>query len=213
MQRRSNGENGIVVCGIAHNGEDAIRLALETRPDVMLMDLEMPILDGVAATRRIRRDQGSGEVVVLTNFDDSAHLFDALQAGAKGYLLKSAVPEEIAQAVRDVAQGHAALPPALAVRVLAEFCRLQEEPSDLRRLFSLLTRQETEVLTRIAQHKTNRRIGEELSVELGTVKKHVSSVLKKLEANNRAEAGEIARRSGLVSATEPQEGRPRSPTR
>ena len=197
-------EPDIKVTATASNGRDAARLAVELLPDAMLMDLDMPVMSGIEAIRQIKREAPGVEIVVMTVFDDNAHLFEALQAGAKGYLLKNASPEEVAQAVRNVTQGQAAIPPALAARVLVEFqrlsgqvCGLSGQVSGLQSLFSLLTRQETEVLRQLSQDKTNRQICEELCLEMVTVKKHVGNILKKLQANDRMHAALIARRNGL----------------
>ncbi len=190
-------ERDVVVVGIAGNGEEALRLATTQRPDVLLMDLEMPVMDGIAATRRLTEQMPSVEVLVLTVFDDGPHLFQALQAGAKGYLLKNAEPSAVAQAVRDVVAGGAALPPALAGLVLAEFGRLSQSSTGREALYRQLTRQETEVLKRLSRRLTNEQISQELCLEMTTVKKHVGNVLRKLEVNNRQEAAQIARTMGL----------------
>jgi DNA-binding NarL/FixJ family response regulator len=134
----------------------------------------------------------------LTVHDEDASLFTALQAGAKGYLLKGASLDEITVAVREVASGAAAIPPALAARVLSEFQRMAGQTPAIRGLFSLLTRQEVEVLRLIGRSKTNREIADELSIELTTVKKHVSNIRQKLEVNSRTETALIARSSGLA---------------
>ncbi len=190
-------EPDIEVKATASNGKEAARLAVELLPDAVLMDLDMPIMSGVEAIRQIKLQAPSVEIVVMTVFDDNVHLFEALQAGAKGYLLKNANPSEVAQAVRNVTSGQAAIPPSLAVRVLLEFQRLSGNISGLHHLFSLLTRQETEVLRRLSQDKTNRQICEELCLEMVTVKKHVGNILRKLQANDRTHAVLIARQNGV----------------
>lgn len=193
-------EPDLDVLGLATNGLEALTLARATLPDVVLMDLAMPVMGGLEATRRIKQELPTVEVLTLTVQDDDDALFGALQAGAKGYLLKDAPLDAIAPAVRAVAQKTGAIPPTLAARVLAEFSRLADHPQALRRLYSLLTRQEVEVLTLIGAAKTNVQISALLSVELTTTKKQVTSILKKLEVNNRTQAALIAQQSGLLES-------------
>ncbi len=190
-------EADVAVVGIAGDGAEALRLAETAGLDVLLMDLEMPVMDGITATRRLKERFPSVEVLVLTVFDDGAHLFQALQAGARGYLLKNAEPHTVAQAVRDVMAGGAALPPMLAGLVLSEFSRLTGSAAERERVYKALTRQETEVLKGLSRRLTNEQIGAELCLEMTTVKKHVGNILKKLEVNNRREAAQIAQTLGL----------------
>ncbi len=191
-------EPDLDVLGLAANGLEALALARETLPDVVLIDLAMPVMGGLEAIRRIKQEVPIVEILTLTVQDDDDALFGALQAGAKGYLLKDAPLDAIAPAVRAVAQKTGAIPPALAARVLAEFSRLADHPQALRHLYSLLTRQEVEVLKLIGAAKTNVQISALLGVELTTIKKQVTSVLKKLEVNSRTQAALIAQQSGLA---------------
>ena len=190
-------ETDLVVAGMAGDGEGALALVQASRPDVVLMDLDMPIMDGITATRCIKERFPAVEVLVLTVFDDGPHLFQALQAGAKGYLLKNTEPEAVAQAVRDVLAGGAALPPALAALVLAEFGRLAQSADGRETLYRRLTRQETEVLRLLSRPMTNEQISHVMYLELTTVKKHVGNILKKLEVNDRRKAALIAQNLGL----------------
>lgn len=192
------------VAGVAANGVEALALIREALPDVVLMDLDMPVMGGIEVIMRVKQEMPSVEFLVLTVYGDNEHLFDALQAGARGYLLKDAGLDEVADAVRKVARGAAAIPPALAVRVLAEFQRLGGQAPALRRLYSLLTRQEAEVLRLIGWGRTNKEIAEELVVELTTVKKQVTHIRQKLEINSRTEAVLIAQRSGLLDEDGPK---------
>ena len=191
-------EEDIKVIGVVSNGKDAVQLVCDSLPDVVLLDLNMPGMGGLEALRRIKERTPSTEVVILTVQADDTCLFTALKAGAKGYLLKNASLEEVATGVREVALGRAAIPPALATRVLEEFQRLTSQGPSMQRLFSLLTRQEAEVLKQIGVGRSNKQIGSALSVELTTVKKHITNIRQKLEVNSRMEAALIARDSGLT---------------
>lgn len=190
-------ETAIVVLGIANNGAEAVQLTYQFSPDVVLMDIEMPIMDGIQATRIIRQEKPETRVLVLTVLEDDAHLFEALKCGATGYLLKNSTTTEIVEAIRAVAAGEAALPPAQAARVLSEFDRLARQRQSLLTLFEKLSRTEISVLSLVGEGKTNVQIAQTLYVDLSTVKSHLTHILKKLEVNNRIEAARIARQSGL----------------
>ena len=192
-------ETAIVVLGIANNGAEAVQLTYQFSPDVVLMDIEMPIMDGIQATRIIRQEKPETRVLVLTVLEDDAHLFEALKCGATGYLLKNSTTTEIVQAIRAVAAGEAALPPAQAARVLSEFDRLARQRQSLLALFEKLSRTEITVLSLVGEGKTNMQIARSLYVEETTVKSHLTHILRKLEVNNRIEAARIARQSGLQS--------------
>jgi len=183
--------------GGGKNGEEAIDLVHEHLLDVLLTDLNMPVMDGLTAIRAIKQEYPNVEICVLTVHADDEHLFEALKAGAKGYLLKDATPDEVVEAVRTVAHGGAVLYAPLATRVLAEFQRLTQQKDDLQRLFSQLTRRELECLGLLADGKTNRQIADELFLSLKTVKTHVGNILRKLEVNSRTEAAILAVQSGL----------------
>lgn len=191
-------EPDIEVVGVGTNGREAVQLVHETMPDVLLVDLKMPIMDGLEAIRRIKQEQPKVEVCILTVMEDDAHLFEALRLGAHGYLLKDATPAEVVQAIRRVAQGEAAIPPRLATRLLAEFQRLSQQRKELQRLFSELTHREIEILKLIAEGKTNKEIADQLFLSEKTIKNHVSNILFKLEVNSRTEAAILAVQSGLV---------------
>ena len=190
-------ETAIVVLGIANNGAEAVQLTYQFSPDVVLMDIDMPIMDGIQATRIIRQEKPETRVLVLTVLEDDAHLFEALKCGATGYLLKNSTATEIAQAIRTVAAGEAALPPAQAARVLSEFDRLARQRQSMLSLFEKLSRTEISVLSLVGEGKTNVQIAHTLSVDLSTVKSYLTHILKKLEVNNRIEAARIAMQSGL----------------
>ncbi len=187
----------ITVVAEAVDGEDAVRKALALLPDVVLMDLRMPRLDGIAASRRLREAGAPVRVIVLTTFDDDADVFEALRAGAVGYLLKDIPGEQLIAAVRAAARGQSFLPPPIAAKVVAEFARL--DPA--RRPVALpdpLSDRELEVLRLLATGASNREAADRLYIAEGTVKNHVTSILAKLDARDRAQAVQKARNLGLV---------------
>lgn len=179
------------VVGEAGNGAEAVAEAARLRPDVVLMDLEMPVLDGIEAIRRLRAADPSVQVVVLTAFDTDERIVGALQAGAQGYLLKGAPRAEIFAAIRTVSAGGALIPPVVASKLLRQV-RAAESPD-------ALTARETEVLALVAAGLANQEIAARLSISERTVKFHVSSILAKLGVKNRTQAARQARERGLVS--------------
>ncbi len=185
----------LAVVGEAGAGGAAVRLAAELAPDVALMDLAMPGMDGVEATGRLREVSPRTQVVVLTSFHDDAHLFPALKAGALSYLLKDAGPEEVAAAVRAAARGEAVLNPRVAARLIREF-RGESQPTV--NPYTDLTEREQEVLRLIAQGRANGEIAAALAISEKTVKGHVSNVLGKLYLQDRTQAAIFAWREGFV---------------
>lgn len=187
------------VVGEAGNGEEAIKLARSLLPHVVLMDLQMPVLDGVAATRRLHEEQPDCRVIVLTTFDDDEMVFDGLRAGAVGYLLKDAPSEKLAEAIRVAARGETFLQPSVAAKVVAEFARLSRKTvATANSVIEPLSEREIEVLRLIAQGASNREIASALFLAEGTVKNHVTNILGKLEARDRTQAALKARDSGLI---------------
>ncbi len=188
------------IVGEAGDGLEAVSLAGELKPQVMLMDLRMPRLGGVEATRRIRAAQSAPQVIVLTTFDDDEEVFDALRAGAAGYLLKDASPEKLGDAIRAVAQGESFLQPSIAAKVVAEFNRLsQPRPAPGRpALREPLSDRECQILQRLAEGKSNKEIASVLNLAEGTVKNHLSNIFGKLGVLDRTQAALMARELGLV---------------
>ena len=187
------------VVGEAANGAEAIRLARSLFPLVVLMDLQMPVLDGVAATRRLHEEQPNCRVIVLTTFDDDELVFDGLRAGAVGYLLKDAPSEKLAEAIRVAARGETFLQPSVAAKVVAEFARLSRKTlTTANPVIEPLSEREVEILRLIAQGASNREIAGALFLAEGTVKNHVTSILGKLEARDRTQAALKAKDCGLV---------------
>jgi len=187
------------VVGEAGNGAEAIRLARSLLPLVVLMDLQMPVLDGVEATRRLHEEQPNCRVIVLTTFDDDELVFDGLRAGAVGYLLKDAPSEKLAEAIRVAARGETFLQPSVAAKVVAEFARLSRKTvTTVNPVIEPLSEREIEILRLIAQGASNREIAGTLFLAEGTVKNHVTSILGKLEARDRTQAALKAKDCGLV---------------
>ncbi|WP_030342425.1 response regulator [Streptomyces sp. NRRL S-1022] len=193
---------GIEVVGQAVHGRDAIARTAELAPDVVLMDVRMPELGGIEATRRITADHPAVRVLVLTTFDLDEYVYEALRAGASGFLLKDASADKLAEAVRVVAAGDALLAPGITRRLLAEFSRLDGGGSGgrapLKRRVGELTERETEVLALIAQGLSNAEIAERLVVAEQTVKTHVGRILVKLGLRDRTQAAVFAYESGVV---------------
>ncbi|HBF81692.1 MAG TPA: DNA-binding response regulator [Streptomyces sp.] len=195
-----NAEPGIQVVGQAVDGVDAIEKAAGLVPDVVLMDIRMPRLGGIDATRRITEAPGTTvKVLVLTTFDLDEYVFEALRAGASGFLLKDASADELAHAVRVVAAGDALLAPTVTKRLIAEFARVGTAPrAPSRDRVGDLTERETQVLSLVAQGLSNAEIAGRLVVAEQTVKTHVSRILVKLRLRDRTQAAVYAYESGLM---------------
>ena len=179
----------------AGSGEEAIRLAAELAPDVALMDLVMPGMDGVEATRRLREASPRTQVVVLTSFHEDTHIFPAIKAGAISYLLKDIGPAELAEAVRAAARGEAVIHPKVAARLMQE---LRGSRAQAVNPFTELSEREQEVLRLIAEGLSNAEIAEKLVLSEKTVKSHVSNILNKLHLSDRTQAAVFAWREGMV---------------
>jgi DNA-binding NarL/FixJ family response regulator len=192
-------EDDLKVIGEAEDGLSGVQVVEELRPDVVLMDIRMPGIDGVEATRRIRSRWPEARVVILTTFDDDAYIFEGLRAGALGYLLKDVSGTELAEAVRKVAQGGALIEPSVARKVLAEFSRLSpvEAPSATS-LPEPLSPREQEILAGVARGLTNKEIALRLSLTEGTVKNYVTTILQKLGVQDRTQAALRAREMGIL---------------
>lgn len=191
----------IEVVGLAQDGEEGVALARAKLPDVVLMDLKMPRLNGIQATRRITTALPQVKVVVLTTYDGDEWVFEAIRAGASGYLLKDASSEQIVTAVQDVVDGRVHLDPQIAGKVLLEFNRLDNTPrrsEPVDPTWQLLTTRELSVLQLMAQGKNNQEIADALFLSPGTVKNNVSVILGKLHANDRTQAVLVALRRGIV---------------
>jgi DNA-binding NarL/FixJ family response regulator len=200
---------GIEVVGQAQDGQEAVSLARDLRPEVVLMDVRMPRLGGIPATRQICAELPDTNVIILTTYDTDDLVFEGIKAGARGYLLKDATSETLVEAIRGVMQGESQLDPGVARKVLGEFQRLAaqpppplaKEPVDSALgdgVIEPLTRREEEVLRLLVEGLSNKEIGARLHLTEGTVKNYVSTIIAKLQANDRTHAVVTALRHGLV---------------
>ncbi len=185
----------IVVVAEAESGAEAVRLAREYVPDVVLMDLVMPGMDGVEATRKVKDISPRTQIIILTSFHEDEHIFPALQAGAISYLLKDVKAAELVEAIRKASKGEATLHPRVASRLIKQFSSGETDRSTP---FTELTDREVEVLTLIARGFTNQKIADELVISIGTVKGHVSNILSKLHLADRTQAAVYAWQEGIV---------------
>ena len=189
------------VVGEAGNGQEALTAVAQLAPDVVLMDLRMPVLDGVATTRQISQNYPNSKVIVLTTFDDDEYVFDGLRAGAVGYLLKDVSSDKLVEAIRAAAQGNSFLQPSVAAKVIAEFSRLtptaKPEPTAL---VEPLSSREREVLRVVATGASNKEIAQHLHLAEGTVKNHLTSILGKLGVRDRTQAALKARELGILES-------------
>jgi len=201
-----NLEDDLEVVGTAADGQQAFQIAQETRPDLILMDIRMPGVDGVAGTRLIRDHLPATKVLMLTTFNDSELIFDALEEGASGYLLKDMPTETIVQAIQTVHRGGVVLPPDLTAQVVAELKRAREQKPNttpapdqtVTKLMSELTEREIEVLGLLGHGKNNREIADHLVITEGTAKNHVSNLITKLGLRDRTQAAIFAVRYGVT---------------
>jgi DNA-binding NarL/FixJ family response regulator len=190
----------IQVVGQASNGQEAVEVAAQVQPDVVLMDVRMPIVNGVQATRRLKQALPQCRVIVLTTFDDDEYVFDALRAGAAGYLLKDVPSARLVEAIRATARGESILEPSVAAKVIAEFSRVSSmvPSAQMEQLVEPLSERELEIVALIARGASNKEIADQLFIAEGTVKNHVTHILGKLGVRDRTQAALKARELGLL---------------
>ena len=191
----------LAIVGEAENGEEAIRRTAELRPDVVLMDIEMPGMNGIEAARRIKAQSPGTSVLALTMYEDDQYFFEMLRAGASGYVPKRAAPDELASAIRAVSRGEVFIHPSLAGRLVQDYLQrrdveVQEQPT------GDLTPREQEVLTLIAQGLSNNEIADQLVISAKTVDRHRENIMRKLNLHNRVDLVKYALRKGLIDLDE-----------
>ena len=190
----------IEIVGQASNGQEAVDLALKLHPNVILMDMQMPILNGIGATRRLKQSLPNCRVIVLTTFNDNETIFDALRAGAVGYLLKDVGSAQLAESIRATARGESILDPSVAAKVVQEFSRVSSmvPATSSEVLPEPLSGREIELLSLIASGMSNKEIAETLFITEGTVKNHITHILGKLSVRDRTQAALKAKELGLI---------------
>jgi len=183
-----NKEDDINICGIANNGKEAYDLCMWYRPDILLLDIKMPIMNGVEATKIIKSDIPEVKIIILTTFNDEEYIYEALKNGASGYLLKDASPQKIAEAIRSVYKGGALIESNVAVKVIdifSEMAKNTRREADPK--LELLTERELEICRLLGEGKNNKEISEELFLSEGTIKNHITRILTKLDLRDRTQ--------------------------
>ncbi len=197
-------EDGFRVIGEAATGREAVRYALQTRPDVILMDIQMPELDGVAAAKAILAEEPDAKVIILTMYRQDTYVFEAIKVGARGYMLKDSDANDLIEAIRKVAAGETLLNAEMAASILDEFKKVKQLPDHPEHKLSDLTEREADILRLLAQGASNQEIAEALKVSEKTVRNRLSEIFSKLRLNNRTQAALYALREGIASLPEKQ---------
>ena len=185
---------GMEVVGVAHDGESGVKMCVELRPDVILMDINMPIMDGVTATGKIRDLLPDAKILILTVHADDVHVFQGIKAGATGYLLKDCTPEDLSRAIKTVNAGDTIMAPEIARKMLLAFEEADPEQPET----PSLTKRELDIVTAFARGRGNKQIARDLSISEKTVRNHVSNIYKKLHVYDRTQAVLYAIREGLI---------------
>lgn len=190
-------EPGFTVVGEARNGQEALEKVAELKPDIVLMDVQMPVMNGVEATRLITSQYPNTRVIILTTFDYEEYVFEGVKAGALGYILKDTPAPELVNTIKRVYNGERFIQPAVASKLLFEFARADARKNTATD-FEPLSERETAIISRLAQGMSNREVAEDLALAEGTVRNHVSTILAKLHAANRVQAINLARQHKLI---------------
>ncbi|MCA1715494.1 MAG: response regulator transcription factor [Actinobacteria bacterium] len=194
-------QEGMEVVGVAHDGESGVKICVELRPDVILMDINMPIMDGVTATGKIRDLLPDAKILILTVHADDVHVFQGIKAGATGYLLKDCTPEDLSRAIKTVHAGDTIMAPEIARKMLLAFEEADPEQPEA----PSLTRRELDIVTAFARGRGNKQIARDLSISEKTVRNHVSNIYKKLHVYDRTQAVLYAIREGLIETDDLEE--------
>lgn len=195
-------EDGFRVIGEAATGREAVRYALQTKPDVILMDIQMPELDGVAASKAILAEEPYAKVIILTMYRQDTYVFEAIKVGAQGYMLKDSNANDLIEAIQKVASGETLLNAEMAATILDEFKKVKQLPQHPEHKLSDLTEREADILRLLAQGASNQEIAEALQVSEKTVRNRLSEIFSKLRLNNRTQAALYALREGIASLPE-----------
>jgi NarL family two-component system response regulator LiaR len=199
LGRIIDAQQGMEVVGTAHDGESGVGMCQELRPDVVLMDISMPVMNGVTATRKIRDLLPNTKVLILTVHADDVHVYHGIKAGATGYLLKDCTPEDLSRAIRTVYAGDTIMAPEIARKMLLTFEEAETEPSAPK-----LTDRELEVMNALARGKANKQIARDFSISEKTVRNHISNIYNKLHIYDRTQAVLYAIREGLIEIEDPK---------
>lgn len=191
-------QEDIEVVGEGQHGLEGYRLCETHAVDMLLMDVKMPVMDGVEATRRIKRDFPRVKIIILTTFDEDEYIFEAIKYGASGYLLKDASPGKIIEAIRDVYKGGAQMQPQVAAKVVERFRHMEEKNHIVDPKIGTLTDREREIVQLLGEGKNNKEMAKQLFISEGTVKNHITSILMKLELRDRTQLAIFAIKNGLV---------------
>ena len=195
-----NDQNDIEIVGEAEDGLEATQLVSQLKPQVVLMDINMPVVDGVEATRTIIENDETVGIIILTMYPQDEYVFQALKAGAKAYLLKDTRSKKLLEVIRQVSQGQAVISADMTARLLDEFRRMSEKREQEQPKFQALTEQEKKILTLVAEGASNKDIAGEMNLSERTIKNYLSIIFQKLQVNNRTEAAIRAMRDGLVDS-------------
>ncbi len=195
-------QEGMEVVGVAHDGESGVKMCAELRPDVILMDINMPVMDGVTATGKIRDLLPDAKILILTVHADDVHVFQGIKAGATGYLLKDCTPDDLSRAIQTVNAGDTIMAPEIARKMLLAFEEADPEQPEA----PSLTRRELDIVTAFARGRGNKQIARDLSISEKTVRNHVSNIYKKLHVYDRTQAVLYAIREGLIETEGLEEG-------
>lgn len=191
-------EEDFEVVGEATNGVEAYELYIKLKPDIVLMDIQMPIMNGVEAIKKIKEANPSAKIIILTTFDDDQYVFDGLKSGALGYILKDTSIEKVSETIRIVNKGGALIEPSITKKILSEISKIEKPKIKKEELIEELNLREIEILKFISKGYTNQEIADKLNLSVGTVKNYVTTILQKIGARDRTEAALIAKEIGII---------------